>query len=239
VSDAATDPETPGAIPWWAWLLLLLAVAGIVAGIVVMQGRRRRAVEVWDRGLADAEDAALWLHERVLPPVLADRAPTVTATAWPAARPRLLELDEQLTALGRTAPDEERHAAVVTLRSALADTAGALDRRAAAPDAQGWAAAQTQAQLGDERLAHVLAYDATAPATAVPAPRSAPPGAPPPAVPPTVVPPPAAPPPDVPPPAVSPPPSGPPDLVDGSPGAPGPPGTDEPRAGGRHALPDE
>jgi hypothetical protein len=240
--------ETSGAVPWWAWALLLLAVAGIVTGIVVIQGRRRRAVEAWDRGLADAEDAALWLHDRVLPTVLADRLPAPAATAWPAARPRLLDLDEQLTTLGRTAPDEERRAAVVTLRSALADAAGALDRRATATDAQGRAAAQTQAELADERLAHVLAYDgAPAPGYLPPAPRAAPlEGSPtdrtPPAAPrgaaPQADPPPDAPP-DVSPPDVGPPDVSPPDLSppEGSP--PATRGPDAPRAGGRHALPDD
>jgi hypothetical protein len=128
--------------------------------MVLTQRRRRRAVEAWDQAQADAEDSALWLHDRVLPPVLADPSPATTAAAWSAARPRFLELDEQLTALGRSAPDEERRAAVVALRSALADTAVALDRRASADTRQTWAAAQAQAELAAERLARVLAYDA-------------------------------------------------------------------------------
>ena len=133
-----------------------------MAAVLVMQRRRQMTLEAWDRERAAAEDAALWLHDRVLLPVLADPGPSVTATAWPAARPRFLELDEQLTALGRNAPDDVRRRSVSTLRSALADTAAALDLRAAAPDLQAWVAAQTRAELAAERLADVLGDQAPA-----------------------------------------------------------------------------
>ncbi len=136
--------------------MLLLVAAGLVAAVIVMQRRRQVALEAWDRSRTDAKDSALWLHDRVLPAVLADPGPSATAVAWPAARPRFLELDETLTALGRNAPDDVRRRDVGTLRSALADTAAALDLRAAAPDMQAWAAAQTRAELAADRLADVL-----------------------------------------------------------------------------------
>jgi hypothetical protein len=157
-----TEAEDSGGIPWWPWALLLLAAGGLATAVLVMQRRRQMALETWDRARGGAEDAAVWLYERLLPPVLADPGPSATATAWPAARPRFLDLDEQLTALARNAPDDVRRRDVGTLRSALADTAAALDLRAAAPDLQAWAAAQTRAELAADRLADVLGYQAPA-----------------------------------------------------------------------------
>jgi len=169
-SPAATETDaastSSGEIPWWAWALLALVVAGVIAGIVIMQRRRGQAVEAWDRDQADAEDAALWLHDRVLPTVLADPLPTQpvlpgTPTAWSAARPRFVELDEKLSVLARSAPDEDRRAAVGTLRSALADTGLALDQRGTSPSPQAWTAAQTRAELAADHLGRVLSYDAS------------------------------------------------------------------------------
>ena len=142
-------------------------MAGLIAGFVIMQRRRGQAVEAWDRDQADAEDAALWLHDRVLPTVLADPRPADqglpgTPTAWSAARPRFVELDQKLSVLAGSAPDEDRRAAVGTLRAALADTGLALDQRGTAPGPQAWTAAQTRAVLAADHLARILSYDAAA-----------------------------------------------------------------------------
>ncbi len=107
----------------------------------------------------------LWLHDRVLPTVLADPRPADqglpgTPTAWSAARPRFVELDQKLSVLAGSAPDEDRRAAVGTLRAALADTGLALDQRGTAPGPQAWTAAQTRAVLAADHLARILSYDA-------------------------------------------------------------------------------
>jgi len=143
-------------------MLLLLVVVGLVAAAVWLATRRRRRLEAWDAPAADAEAGAHWLHDRVLPSVLAAGDPVQAAAAWSAVRPRFLELDEQLTGLARTAPDDERLDEVTSLRGALADLGAALDERSAATSREAWATANLRVELARDRLERRLARDPSA-----------------------------------------------------------------------------
>jgi hypothetical protein len=121
--------------------------------------RRRRELEAWDRPMADAESSAQWLLVRVLPAPLDVRDPVHGAAAWSVARPRFLELDEQLTGLIRTAPDPERRATAASLRVALADLANALDERARVGSPEGGASAGLRVELARDRLERRLAHE--------------------------------------------------------------------------------
>jgi hypothetical protein len=158
-STTSSETESTSEIPWWAWLLLLLVVAALVVGIPLLAGRRRREVEGWERPMADAEASAQWLHDRVLPTALAGTDPGPAAAAWSAVRPRFLELDEQLTGLVRTAPDDGCQAIAASLRAALADLATALDERSAATSAHEWATARLRVELARDRLERRLAHE--------------------------------------------------------------------------------
>ena len=162
-ATAPASQESTGEVPWWAWLLLVAAVVGLIALIPLLAGRRRRALAAWDQPMADAERAAGWLQDRALPAVLAEPDPVRSTAAWSATRPRFLELDEQLTELARTAPDPERRDMAGSLRAALADVAAALDERSAATSPQDWAAAQTRVELARERLERRLAHEPLVP----------------------------------------------------------------------------
>jgi hypothetical protein len=157
-TQTSAETASTGEIPWWAWLLLLLAVVGLVAGIVALMTRRRRALGGWDQPLADAEASAQWLQDRVLPATLGVEDPAEAVAAWAAVRPRFLELDEQLTGLLRTAPDDERRAMAASLRVALADVATALDDRSSAGSMDGWVTARLRVDLARDRLERRLAH---------------------------------------------------------------------------------
>jgi hypothetical protein len=147
--------------------VLALAVLGaILALIPLLAGRRRRALEAWDGPLADAESAAQWLQDRVVPAVVAEPAPERSAAAWGTVRPRFLALDEQLTDLARTAPDPDRRAMAASLRAALADVSTALDDRSRAASAQDWSTASMRLELARDQLARRLRHEALVPAVA-------------------------------------------------------------------------
>jgi hypothetical protein len=169
-TQTSAETASTGEIPWWAWLLLLLAVVGLVAGIVALMTRRRRALEGWDQPLADAEASAQWLQDRVLPATLGVEDPAEAVAAWTAIRPRFLELDEQLTGLLRSAPDDERRAMAASLRVALADVATALDDRSSAGSMDGWVTARLRVDLARDRLERRLAHQPLVGPTAGPSP---------------------------------------------------------------------
>jgi hypothetical protein len=149
-------------------------VGALLALIPLLAGRRRRALEAWDGPLADAEDSARWLQDRVLPAVVAEPAGERSAAAWATLRPRFLALDEQLTDLARTAPDADRRAMAASLRAALADVSTALDDRDRAASPQSWSTATMRLELARDQLERRLRHEPLVPAFA---PVGVPPGA--------------------------------------------------------------
>lgn len=127
--DSAADAV--GGIPWWVWLLLLLAFAGLVAAIVAL--RRARASELaWAALWHELTGEARWLDERVVPAVQ-DRAldPTTLATRWQDGSRRFDDLDRRVWAATNEEQKPARAADLNALSEALLRLRDALDTEVA------------------------------------------------------------------------------------------------------------
>jgi hypothetical protein len=145
--------------PWWPWLLLALAGAGLLGWLGVRSSRRRG----WDTRFGVARDEARWMATSYVPS-LADRAlpPAQAAQYWSEGRPRLDELQAELTALGNSAPDPELGAQLTLASTSLAALAQAVDtdvalRGALTRSADADAALAQSYRLIEERRASLLA----------------------------------------------------------------------------------
>ncbi|WP_380168157.1 hypothetical protein [Jannaschia sp. R86511] len=121
---ASTEPglvddvaAAAGGVPWWGWLLVLLAVVGLVAAAVAL--RRAKAVELaWAALWHELTGEARWLDERVVPAVQ-DRAldPVTLAARWQDGARRFDDLDRRVWA----AANEERRPARAADLNALSE----------------------------------------------------------------------------------------------------------------------
>lgn len=151
--DSAADAV--GDVPWWGWLLLVLAFVGLVAAIVAL--RRARASELaWAALWHELTGEARWLDERVVPAVQ-DRAldPRTLATRWQDGAHRFDDLDRRVWAATNEEQKPARAADLNALSEALLRLRDALDTevslRTSGVDQPGLPdAAQTVADARDE-----------------------------------------------------------------------------------------
>ena len=124
VDDAAAAVDD---IPWWGWLLLLLAVAGLVAATIAL--RRARAAELqWAALWHELTGEARWLDERVVPAVQ-DRAldPTTLGARWQDGARRFDDLDRRVWAAANEEQKPSRAADLNALSESLLRLRDALD----------------------------------------------------------------------------------------------------------------
>ena len=129
--DVAPDPETPvdapvaedRRLPWWP-VLIVLAVGVIVVIIVRARGGASRA---WEEQFGAASAGVAWTESSLVPQVLAATTATDAAAIWTAARPRVLELDEQLHTLATDAGGDLNRGRATELRESFAALVAAID----------------------------------------------------------------------------------------------------------------
>jgi len=98
------------------WLLAALVVAACVGVPLVVRARRHGA---WDRDLAAAEAEVAWFS-RVLVPELRQGATAEHARGgWTVAEARVVAVEDRLTALLASAPDDVRRVRARMLRDAV------------------------------------------------------------------------------------------------------------------------
>jgi hypothetical protein len=145
-------------------LAVLAAAAALVAGALVARHRRANA-RTWDSALERTATEATREARDVLPALLAGTRESRRG-GWAVARDQVVALEDEVSALGRSAPDEQRAATAEALRGALADVRRALDAEAEAPGEAArealTAARQALARLED-RLAVVATGSGTPP----------------------------------------------------------------------------
>lgn len=123
--DGAADAVDD--IPWWVWVLLVLAVVGLVAAMVAL--RRARSSELaWAALWHELTGEARWLDERVVPAVQ-DRAldPATLATRWQDGANRFDDLDRRVWAAANEEQKPARAADLNALSEALLRLRDALD----------------------------------------------------------------------------------------------------------------
>jgi len=113
-APAATDVDD-GGLPAWLWWLLAILLAGLAAYLIVM-ARRRSA---WDAEEADAEVEVGWLARELLPQLQQAGTPDALAGGWQVSAARVSAVEDRLTGLESSAPDQTRTARARDLRDAV------------------------------------------------------------------------------------------------------------------------
>ncbi len=133
--DVAPDPEVPvdapaaedRRLPWWP-VLIVLAVGVIVLIIVRARGGASRE---WEERFGAASSGVAWTESSLVPQVLAATTATDAAAIWTAARPRVLEIDEQLHTLATDAGGDLNRGRATELRESFAALVAAIDAETA------------------------------------------------------------------------------------------------------------
>ncbi|MGH2392552.1 MAG: hypothetical protein ACRDGH_03515 [Candidatus Limnocylindria bacterium] len=115
-SAAAAATDSGGATAWLWWLLAALAVA-LAAGIPLLLRARRR--EAWRSDLAAAEAEVAWFARVLIPEFRQADSADQLAGGWAVASSRISAVEDQLTALEASAPDDAGRARARALRDAV------------------------------------------------------------------------------------------------------------------------
>jgi hypothetical protein len=97
------------------WWLLAVVLTGLVA-YLILRARRRSA---WDAEAADAELEVGWLARELLPQLQQAGTTQALAGGWQVSAARAGALEDRLTGLQSSAPDEPRASRARDLRDAV------------------------------------------------------------------------------------------------------------------------
>src|SRR6478672_76518 len=137
----STTTESP-AWPWW-----LLGIALIAVAVLLAAWRRRNS---WNIQLIAATGEIVWFARQLIPQLQRDESRDQLAGAWQVTRDRVSTLEDTLTGLQSTAPNEQEAARARGLRDAVRQ---ARPRIAAAAKTPGPPAdiTTTRYELGEAR----------------------------------------------------------------------------------------
>ena len=113
-APAATDTAA-GGLPSWFWFLLAVLLTGLVA-YLILRARRRSA---WDAEAAEAEVEVRWLARELLPQLQQSGTTDALVGGWQVSAARAGAVEDRLTGLETSAPDEPRAARARDLRDAV------------------------------------------------------------------------------------------------------------------------
>lgn len=115
---AEGTPTESSDVPAWVWwLLALLLVAGAVSIPLAVRARRRNA---WLADLSASQAEVAWFARVLIPQVLGAGSPEAAAGVWRVAgEARVTEVEDRLTALGASAPDEASSGRALVLRDTV------------------------------------------------------------------------------------------------------------------------
>lgn len=125
IVDTATDAVEE--VPRWVWLLLALAVGGLVAAIIALR-KAKEAELAWAAQWHELTGEARWLDERVVPAVQ-DRAldPATLDTRWQDGIRRFDDLDRRIWAAANAETKPARTESLNALSDSLLRLRDALD----------------------------------------------------------------------------------------------------------------
>lgn len=104
-------------LPGWAWWLLGLLVLALAIGVPVLLRSRRRTA--WRESLAAAEAEVTWFARELVPELRGSPSQERLAGGWAVASPRIVGLEDRLTSLEATAPDQPGRERALALREAV------------------------------------------------------------------------------------------------------------------------
>jgi hypothetical protein len=115
-SSAAAESDETSAVSWFWWALagLLLAAAGATA--LLVRAHRRR---VWRADFATAEQGVTWFAHVLVPELGQSGSLDQVAGGWTAGANRIAAVEDRLTILEASAPDEATRTGTRILRDAV------------------------------------------------------------------------------------------------------------------------
>jgi hypothetical protein len=131
------------------WLVL----AAVLAGLAWFLWARARRGSAWDAEVADAETDVAWFGRELLPQLQRSLTPDALAGGWQVSAERVGAVEDRLTGLEGTAPDEERAARARALRDAVRASRTDVEALVATRDQ---AATPVQLAAASTRLLSVL-----------------------------------------------------------------------------------
>jgi hypothetical protein len=122
--SAGTSSDRSG-VPGWLWFVIAALLVAVAAAIPLVVGARRR--RAWWAALSSCEEEVAWFA-RVLAPQLR-QAPTTerAAGAWGVESGRVIAVEDKLTELRSSAPDEAGRARAGNLRDAVRQSRGRIE----------------------------------------------------------------------------------------------------------------
>ena len=118
-----TSGESDGAPAWLRWLLVALLVALAVAIPLLVRASHRRE---WRDELASAENEVAWFARGLMPQLRQMGSLAEVAGGWNLAESRVAAVEDRLTALEPSAPDEVARARALDLRDAVRAARGQI-----------------------------------------------------------------------------------------------------------------
>ena len=115
-ADGETSTDEDG-VPAGVWWLVAAVVAGLAIGVpLVLRSRRRKT---WQADYATARAEAAWLTRELVPELRRSGSREQVAGGWDVWSARVRDLEDSLTALEATSPDEPPGAQARALRDAV------------------------------------------------------------------------------------------------------------------------
>ena len=115
-ADGETSADEDG-VPAGVWWLVAAVVAGLAIGVpLVLRSRRRKT---WQADYATAKAEAAWLTRELVPELRRSGSREQVAGGWGVSSARVRALEDSLTALEATSPDEPSGAQARALRDAV------------------------------------------------------------------------------------------------------------------------
>lgn len=137
VPAASPTAATTGVPSWLWWLLAAVALGVAVALPLVLRARRRRG---WLTDFAAAEKEVAWYARDLIPELQRTSAGEQVAGGWAVGSSRVVALEDRLTALEASAPDDASRDRARALREAVRGS------RSRTQDLVGSGAAETLSQ---------------------------------------------------------------------------------------------
>ncbi|MFI6673216.1 hypothetical protein [Kribbella sp. NPDC050470] len=111
-----TSAEADGTPTWLWWTLGAILVALAVGIPLLVRASHRRD---WRADLASAEEEVAWFARVLIPELRSQPSPEEAAGGWNITESRITALEDRLTALEPTAPDESAQQRALALRDAV------------------------------------------------------------------------------------------------------------------------
>jgi hypothetical protein len=114
--SATGEPDETGAVAWFWWALAGLLLAAAIATPLLVRAHRRQA---WKADFASAEQEVAWFARVLVPELGLSGSLDQFEGGWTVGANRIAAVEDRLTELEATAPDDATRTGTLTLRDAV------------------------------------------------------------------------------------------------------------------------